>query len=269
MAKQKFAGKVVVVTGGASGIGFATAFQFARAGAKIALLDMDAEALDSSRKRFSESGFECRTYLCDVTSEETCTRVIHEVIADYGPVDILFNNAGITQRGLFENTRTDVFKKVMDINFYGALYCTKAAIESLITQKGQIIVNESVAGVAPLLGRTGYSASKHALHGLFTSLRCELRHKGVHVMIVCPGFIKTNLQQRALGSDGGIATHEQTRVGRQSTPEDAAIQIVKYAALRRDMAVLTAVGKIGYLVSRLLPGVYERIMTYQFRKELV
>ena len=143
-----------------------------------------------------------------------------------------------------------------------------STLESLIKAKGIIIVNESIAGVAPLLGRTGYSASKHALHGLFTSLRCELRHKGVHVMIVCPGFIRTNLQTRALGGDGNIATHEQTKIGKEDTPENVAKQIVNGIIKRKSILVLTFMGKIGYLVSRFSPLLYEHLMTRKFKKEL-
>jgi NAD(P)-dependent dehydrogenase (short-subunit alcohol dehydrogenase family) len=268
MRKIEFNDKVVVITGGASGIGLATALEFAGCGAKVVLMDMDRQALESARSLFTESGHDCVGIFCDVTREDACQNAINQALAQYGQIDILFNNAGITQRGLFENTKTEVFKKVMDVNFYGSLYCTKAALSSLIKQKGQIIVNESVAGVAPLVGRTGYSASKHALHGLFTTLRCELRHKGVHVMIVCPGFINTNLQQRALDVNGNTAIHEQTRIGKQSTPEEAARQIVKHAACKSDMVVLTGMGKTGYLVSRLAPKLFERIMTHQFKREL-
>ena len=268
MAKKNFKNKVVVITGGASGIGLATALEFAGYGAKIVLLDMDREALESCRKLFTESGYECMGLFCDVTCEDACKNAINQVLAHHGQIDILFNKAGINQRGVFENTRTEGLKRVMDVNFYGSLDGTEAALMSLIKQKGQININESVAGVAPLVGRTGYSASKHALHGLFTSLRCELRHKGVHVMIVCPGFIKTNLQQRALDSDGSIATHEQTRIGKQGTSEEVARHIIKHAARKNDMVVLTGMGKIGYFVSRLTPKLYERIMTYQFKQEL-
>ncbi len=268
MRKKDFKNKVVVITGGASGIGLATALEFSEYGAKMVLLDTDEEALESCRLLFIESGYDYMGLFCDVTREDACQNAINQVLSHHGHIDILFNNAGITQRGVFENTRTEVFKRVMDVNFYGSLYCTKAALKSLIKQKGQIIVNESVAGVSPLVGRTGYSASKHALHGLFTSLRCELRHKGVHVMIVCPGFIKTNLQQRALGYDGSIAIHKQTMIGKQSTPKEAARQIVKHAARKNDIVVLTGMGKLGYFVSRLAPKLYERIMTYQFKQEL-
>jgi len=265
---DKFKNKIAVITGGASGIGLAFCWELANKGAKIAMLDFDKTALEIQKERFSEKGFQILAIACDVTCEDTCKSSINKVINAYGQIDILFNNAGITQRGLFEKTEIDVYKKVMDVNFFGSLYCTKTAIESLIKTKGVIVVNESIAGIAPLLGRTGYSASKHALHGMFTSLRCELRHKGVHVMIVCPGFIKTNLQTRALGSDGNIALHEQTKIGKEDTPENAARQIAKGVIKRKQILVLTLTGKIGYILSRLSPLLYELIMTNKFKKEL-
>ncbi|MCP4722789.1 MAG: SDR family oxidoreductase [Desulfobacteraceae bacterium] len=268
MTIKKFLNKVVLVTGGASGIGLATCHEFARAGAKIAMLDMDEQMLISQKQAFQKSGYEILTLACDVTDAGACQKAVETVISQYGAIDILFNNAGITQRGLFENTKVSVIEKVMTVNFYGSLYMTKAALPSLIKQKGMIIVNESIAGVAPLLGRCAYSASKHALHGLFTSLRCEMKSRGVHVMIICPGFIKTNLQTRALGCDGKITTRQQTRVGKQQTPEFLARKIVFGAEKKFPMMVFTLMGKIGYLISRLAPSVYERLMTRQFQKEL-
>jgi short-subunit dehydrogenase len=166
------------------------------------------------------------------------------------------------------DTDISVFEKVMAVNFFGSLYCTKAAIKSLIQRKGLIIVNESIAGFGPLLGRTGYSASKHALHGLFTSLRTEIRKTGAHVMIVCPGFVKTNLQTRALGCDGGITTHPQSRVGGQETPENVAEAIYKGALKRKHLLVLTPLGKMGYWISRIFPILYERMMARKLRAEL-
>jgi NAD(P)-dependent dehydrogenase (short-subunit alcohol dehydrogenase family) len=260
--------KVAVITGGASGIGLATCQELAKNGVRIVMLDMDEKALKLEQQEFLDKGHKCLAIACDVTKENDCQSAMNQALEEFGQIDILFNNAGITQRGLFEKTDINVFKKVMDVNFFGSLYCTKAALPALIASKGMIIVNESIAGVAPLLGRTGYSASKHALHGLFTSLRCELKSKDVHVMIVCPGFIRTNLQTRALGSDGKIATHEQTKIGKEDTPENAAKQIVKAMTQKKPMLVLTFIGKIGYLVSRLFPGLYETLMTKQFKKEL-
>ena len=266
--KAVFENKVAIITGGASGIGLAVCWELARQGAIIAMLDSDQPELKTQKQLFLKQGFNILTLFCDVTDEKSCKSSINEVINKYGQIDLLFNNAGITQRGLFEKTDISVFKKVMDVNFFGSLYCTKEALPSLIKTKGMIIVNESIAGVAPLLGRTGYSASKHALHGLFTSLRCELRHKGVHVMIVAPGFIRTNLQTRALGGDGNIATHAQTKIGKEDTPENVAKQIVNGMMKKKSILVLTLMGKIGYFVSRFSPMLYEHLMTRKFKKEL-
>jgi len=269
MSKTAFKDKIVAITGAASGIGLALAHKFAREGAAIALIDMDQSALEQCEQEFHSSGYQAMTAICDVTDQAMCADAIKAVIDHFGGIDVLVNNAGITQRSLFADTRVEVFRKVMEVNFFGSLYCTKAALDSLIARRGMIIVNESVAGLTPLLGRTGYSASKHALHGLFTSLRCELRDKGVHVLIVCPGFIRTNLQTRALGADGSVTDRPKSRVGKQSTPESAAEEIFKAAVKKKHLLLLTFMGKVGYWVSRIAPVLYEKIMTKKFRDEIL
>ena len=268
MARKVFENRVVVVTGAADGIGFALCRRFARDGAKICLLDMDDTALKAAKRELVDSGADCLSLMCDVSRRSQCEDAIRKVIDHYGGIDVLINNAGITQRGAFVDTRISVFEKVMAVNFFGSLYCTKAAIHSLVERKGLIIVNESVAGLAPLLGRTGYSASKHALNGLFTSLRTEIRSSGTHVMIVCPGFVKTHLQTRALGGNGQVTSHPQSTVGSQSTPEEAAEAIYRGAVRRKHLLVLTPIGKISYWMSRVTPVLYERIMARQLRSEL-
>jgi NAD(P)-dependent dehydrogenase (short-subunit alcohol dehydrogenase family) len=268
VAKRDFSSKVVVVTGAASGIGLAVARRFAQAGAICALLDMDEARLGQCEKEFADTGYPVLARKCDVTRRTDCEAAMQAVIDRFGGIDVLFNNAGITQRSAFVDTRIAVYERVMAVNFFGALFCTKAAIESLIRRRGVIIANESIAGLAPLLGRTGYAASKHAMHGLFTSLRSEVRHLGVHVMVVCPGFIKTNLQERALGGDGQVTRRPQSRMGRQDTPEQAAEAIFQGARCDKDLLVLTAVGKLGYWISRLAPSFFERRMARRFRAEL-
>jgi len=268
MTKEGFKNKVVVVTGAANGIGFALCKRFARDGAKICLLDMDDRALKVAKRELTDSRVDCLSLMCDVSKRSQCEDSIQKVMDRYGGVDVLINNAGITQRGAFVDTRISVFEKVMAVNFLGSLYCTKAAINSLIQRKGLIIVNESVAGLAPLLGRTGYSASKHAMNGLFTSLRTEIRQSGAHVMIVCPGFVKTNLQARALGGNGQVTNRPQSTVGSQGTPEEAAKAIFKGAVKRKHLLVLTRVAKMSYWISRIFPILYERMMARQLRSEL-
>ncbi len=269
MGKENFRNKVVVVTGGASGIGLALCRKFGAMGAMIGMLDMDEDAVKGQATALAATGVTIMGLTCDVTREAQCNEAMGEIINRFGGIDVLVNNAGITQRSAFVDTDLSVYRKVMAVNFFGSLQCTKAAIGSIIERKGMIIVTESLAGVAPLYGRTGYSASKHALHGFFTSLRTEIRSAGAHVMIICPGFIRTNLQARALGADGTVTTRPQSRIGGQDTPEHAAEAICRAAGKRKNLLVLTRVGKIGYWVSRIAPVLYERIMTRQLKSELM
>lgn len=265
---RDFRKKCVVVTGGAGGIGLAIGQRFGRAGSNVVLLDQDESGLRNAETACKDFGLNVWGLACDISDKGLCDSAMDMILARHGGIDVLVNNAGITQRGAFVNTKTEVFERVMQINFFGSLYCTQAAIHSLIQKNGMIIVNESVAALTPLLGRTGYTASKHALHGLFTSLRTELRHTGVHIMIVCPGFVRTNLQTRALGCDGGITRHPQSSVGAHETPETVAEAIYQGALKRKRLLVLSAVGKMSYWVYRISPVLYERIMVRQLMSEL-
>jgi len=268
MSSQQFKDKVVAITGAASGIGLALALKFSGEGAAVALIDMDPAALSRCKQELRDSGRRALAVTCNVTDQAMCADAMAAVIREFGGIDVLVNNAGITQRSRFADTQVDVFHKVMAVNFFGSLYCTKAALDSLIERRGMIIVNESVAGLTPLLGRTGYSASKHALHGLFTSLRCELREHGVHVLIVCPGFIRTNLQDRALGGDGRMTMRPQSRIGKEASPESAAAEIYRAAVRKKALLILTFMGKLWYWVSRLAPVLYEKMMTKKFSSEI-
>lgn len=268
MATRPFKDKVVAITGAASGIGLALARKFAGEGAAVALIDMDPAALSRHEQAFRDCGWRALAVTCNVTEQTMCADAMAVVIREFGGIDVLINNAGITQRSRFADTQLDVFHKVMAVNFFGSLYCTKAALDSLIERRGMIIVNESVAGLTPLLGRTGYSASKHALHGLFTSLRCELREQGVHVLIVCPGFIRTNLQTRALGADGQVTARPQSKIGKEAAPESAAAEIYRAAVRKKSLLILTFMGKLGYWISRIAPVFYEKMMTKKFSSEI-
>ena len=131
MGKLSFKDKVVVVTGAASGIGAAICQRFGEAGSKIALLDMDKAGVKTAAGGLKDAGIDAVGIRCDVVDEAQCTSAIDKIIEFYGGIDILVNNAGITQRSAFVNTKTSVYRKVMAVNFFGSLFCTKAAIESL------------------------------------------------------------------------------------------------------------------------------------------
>jgi NAD(P)-dependent dehydrogenase (short-subunit alcohol dehydrogenase family) len=269
MASNDLKNKIAVVSGGASGIGAAISRTFAAKGAKLGLLDIDEAAVKAAADELVSDGIAAIGIGCDVARQAECEVAINAIVQHYGGIDILVNNAGITQRSAFVDTKVSVYRQVMDVNFFGSLHCTKFAIASLIERKGAIIIIESLAGVAPLLGRTGYCASKHALHGLFTSLRAELIGSGVHILIVCPGFVKTQLQTRALDGDGRVTRHPQSTVGRQDSPERVAKAVYRAMLKKKNILVLSPIGKLTYWLSRIAPSLYERLMARQLRSELI
>jgi NAD(P)-dependent dehydrogenase (short-subunit alcohol dehydrogenase family) len=258
--------KVIVVTGAGSGIGAAICRRFAREKAKIALLDMSEDALKAQTELLQAEGVEAFPVLCDVTKEESCSQAVADVIGRWGGIDVLVNCAGTTLRAHFADCTVAVLRKIMDVNFFGYVNCTKAALPSLTARKGSIVAISSIAGFAPVLGRTGYCASKHALHGLFNTLRAELKEAGVHVMIVCPGFTKTNLQSRALAGDGGPARDPRTKYGKESSPDLVAEAVYDGVMNRKRWIVLTAVGKLSRLLCSVSPSLYDWMMIRNLKK---
>ncbi len=265
MAKRKIERKNVVITGGGGGLGAALGREFGFAGANVALLDIDYGAAVVAADRVERGT--ATAVECDVTSLESCVAAIATAEERIGPTDILVNNAGLSHRSAFAETDIDVIKRVMDINFWGSVYCTKVTLPTITERRGAIVVISSTAGFAPLLGRTGYAASKHALHGFFGTLRTEVPPE-VDVMIAAPSFIDTNLRNHTLGGDGAVTDHPQSRVGKMASPEDIAERIVWGLERRRSTLVLGNVGRVTRYLNALAPGVYERMMARKLRSEL-
>ncbi len=265
---RSFGGQGVVITGAAGGMGRAFARRFAREGARLALLDLDGAAAEELAGELAAQGHAALGLACDVSDEASCRQAMARAQDFLDGVDVLINNAGITHRSAFAQTSAQVFQRVMGVNFFGALYCTQAALPSLLERRGLIIVVSSIAGFSPLLGRSGYAASKHALHGLFDSLRAELLDSGVEVMLVCPGFTKTGISTAALDGDGSLTRHPQSTLGRMAAPEEVAEAVLQAARRGKRLLVLSAVGRLTRVFTRLAPGLYEKLMARSLRKEL-
>jgi NAD(P)-dependent dehydrogenase (short-subunit alcohol dehydrogenase family) len=249
-------GKTVLITGAAGGLGRALCRSFGERGAKIVAVDLDREALSALKN--------VEPICCDLTDEQAC----REALAGR-PVDVVINNAGITHFSRFAETEPETIRRVMAVNFFGAVNVAKAVLPVIKESKGTIVALSSVAGFSPLFGRTGYSASKHAMEGFFKSLRSELHDDGVNVMIVCPSFIATQEATRANGDDLGAArpgSASQTS-GKPLNPEDVAEEIVAGVERGRRLLVVGRLGKLSYWVNKIAPKVFERLMIQKMKPE--
>ena len=265
---RNFTGRTVLISGAGSGLGQALALRFGAVGAHIVALDRDAAGLDDTAQSLAACGIACCPQAGDVTRPEDWAAAVAAARRAFGGVDVLVHNAGITHRSAFARTDPAVIRRVMEVNFFGAVHGTHAALPDLLARRGMLIAISSVAGFAPLVARTGYAASKHALHGFFGSLRSEVEPLGVKVMLVCPSFIQTGIEKNALAGDGAPARHPQAIVGRRASADEVAAQIVAAAAAERRLLLPGAISRQSWWVSRLAPRLYERLMVKRLGAEL-
>ena len=260
-ASKVFERKVVLITGGCAGIGRALAMRFAQAGARLVILDLQRDGLDSLVQHLSDHhNCEALGLVCDVADAQAVQRAVAQTLERFGGIDVLVNNAGITHRSTFAETEMAVFQRIMAVNYFGAVHCTKAALPSLIARRGQVVVLSSLSGFAPLLYRSAYNASKHALHGLFETLRAELKGSGVNVMLVCPGFTATDLRKNALVGDGSVTQQPPLAIGKVASAQDVAEAIYRGALRRRRLLVLSNVNWRARLLARFFPRLFERVL---------
>ena len=180
--------KVIIVTGATSGIGKAYAEIYGAQGAKIVAMGRSEEKLKRLSDFLKQKSIDHIVVKADAAIEEDNHRMIQAAIEWYGKIDILIINAGISMRAMFEDLQMDVFKQVMDVNFYGAVYATKYALPYLLKSKGGIIAISSINGHRGTPARTAYTASKYAMEGFFESLRTEVMKRNLQILVVSPGF---------------------------------------------------------------------------------
>lgn len=250
--ERYFNGKVVIITGASSGIGLATARQFAKLHAKIVLAARSEDKLILIQKELSKltDVIYCKT---DVSIESECRNLIETTLKTFGKIDILINNAGISMRALFIDLDLIVIKRLMDVNFWGTVYCTKYALPHLIESQGSIVGVISTAGYKGLPGRTGYSASKFAINGFLDTLRIEHLYDGLHVMIFAPGFTASNIRKTALGANGQEQGETPRDESKMMTAELVANIMISRIKRRAKRATLTPIGKVLLVMTRLFP----------------
>ncbi len=259
--RSYYNGKVIIITGGNGGLGQALTEQLLQCGAKLAVLDLNVDSLTPSK---------CLLPIAvDLTNEKALVQAIKQIIHYYNSVDILINNAGITHMSCFKDLASDLFQTIMAVNFTASVNITRLCLPYLVKSKGQIIAISSVAGFAPLYGRSAYSASKHAMEGFFRSLDAELADDGVSVLVVSPSFVKSRPELTAQVNTGisSPGAMKKNTSGKQLSPADAAIAILTATAKRQPNLYLGRVAKIAHWLYVLLPKVYMKLMTKQSKEE--
>lgn len=268
--KREFQNKVLVVTGASGNLGRAICKRFAQAGAKIAALDINQAALDNLQENLKKDNIEVLPIICDITNKNSCNAAAQTVLEKWGRIDGLANNAGITHIERFTkmDKSKDITRRVMEVNFFGAVNCAEAVLDQIRQNKGFFINISSVAGFAPLLGRTAYSASKHALHGFFESLRCELQDEGVGCLMVCPSFIQAPPEAAQASSEQNSIYQKKKTIGKSISAEDIAADIFKYCSNNQPLLIAGKTGKMSYWLRRFLPGFYEKMMIKNLREDV-
>ncbi|MEN2282763.1 SDR family oxidoreductase [Algoriphagus sp. SE2] len=264
---MEFKNKVIVVTGATSGIGAACAFAFGKEGAKVAITGRNPEKLEVERKILADAGIDVLAVLADAGSESDNKRMADEVLSAYGKIDILINNAGISMRALFQDLDLEVFRKVMDTNFWGAVYATKYCLPSILKNKGSIIGISSINGFRGTPARTAYTASKYAMNGFFESLRTEVMNEGVHVLVASPGFTASNIRSNALTANGASQGESPRDESNMMLPKDVAEAIMKATKKRKRDLVLTTQGKLAVFLNKWIPGIMDGMVYREMAKE--
>ena len=265
--KEKLTHKVIIITGASSGIGEALAVEAMKAGMNVALA---ARRISLMQKLSQTSNWNPDRYLliaADVSIEDDCKHLVTETINKFGRIDILINNAGISMRALFADLDLDVIRQLMDVNFWGTVYCTKYALPWLLKTKGSITGVSSIAGIRGLPARTGYSASKFAMQGFLEALRTENLKTGLHVMVACPGFTASNIRKTALSKDGSVQGESPRKESEMMLAEEVARHILKGIVKRKRTLVLTSQGKLTVLLNKIVPGFTDKLVFNHMAKE--
>lgn len=260
--------KVVIITGASSGIGKALVYEFAKRGAKIVMGARNTDELKKIKDDLKSRGTDIISVQTDVTNESDCKALVEKAHAHFGRIDVLVNNAGISMRALFEDLELDVIRRLMDVNFWGTVYCTKYTLPYLLETKGSLVGIISVAGFLGLPGRTGYSASKFAVRGFLNTLRVENLKKGLHVLVAAPGFTASNIRKTALVADGSQQGDSPRAENKMMSAERCAEIIVNGVVRRKREIIMTWVeGKISVFLSKWFPSLLDKLAYGHMAKE--
>lgn len=262
MNQAYFKDKVIIVTGASSGIGLASARLFGNMGAKVVMAARSLDKMQSVAPSVADAEH-VLCVKCDVSQEADCQRLVELAVERFGRIDILVNNAGLSMRAMFKDLDLKVIHKLMDVNFWGTVNCTKYALPYLLEAKGSVVGVISIAGYSALPARTGYSSSKYAIRGFLDTLRIEHLKDGLNVLVFAPGYTASNVRNAALVADGSAQGETPLDEGNLMSAEECALHLAKSLSKRRSQTILTALGKATVWAHRLFPGLTDKL-TYSY-----
>lgn len=259
--------KVAIITGGSSGIGKALVHTYADKGYAVVFTGRNEERMSEVEEDLAKKDATFLGLRLDAAGLEANQSLVDQTMEKFGRIDVLICNAGISMRALFEEMDLDVFQKVMDINFNGTLYATKFALPHILKSKGSIIGISSINGHRGTPARTAYTASKFALEGFYESLRTEVMKKGVHILVVSPGFTSSNIRNQALAANGKPQGESPRDEGKMMSAEEVAERTYKAMVKRKRDLVLTTQGKMAVFLNKWMPGRMDKIVYNVMAKE--
>lgn len=258
--------KVVVITGASSGIGKALAEKYASEGWNLVLAARRLERLQKLKTELN--GVEVLVVKTDITVESECKDLIDKAIEKFGKIDVLINNAGISMRAIFEEVELKVMKQLMDVNYWGTVYCSKFALPHLLKSKGSLVGVISVGGYVGLPGRSGYSASKFAVRGFLDTVRVEYLKTGLHVLVAAPGFTASEIRKTALVADGRQQGETPRNENKMMSSEECAEHIYRAVKKRKRKIILTFIeGKATVFLSKIWAKLVEWALYRIFSNE--
>ena len=258
---MSYSSHVIWITGASSGIGEAVALALAKQGAKLILSARRADELQRVATQTGLLATEVLILPMDMTDTASMPAHVETVRQRFGRIDYVFQNAGITQRGTVAETDLTVYQRLMAVNFFGVVALTKAVLPLMLAQEGgHFVVTSSVAGKIGTKQRSGYCASKHALHGFFDALRAETYDAGLRVTLVCPGYVRTPISLHALAPDGQVHGKMDDNQTQGMAPDEFARQLLRAVSQQKQEVYIGGVETYGIYLKRFLPGLLSRIL---------
>jgi len=263
-----FQNKVIIVTGASEGIGRALCLALAPQAPRLVLAARNQDRLNDLGTEVEALGAKALVVPTDVTDQAACRNLVTTTVDQWGRIDVLVNNAGMTMWTTMEAmSDLSIFERLMQLNYFGSVYCTYHALPHLKATRGRIVAVSSLTGLTGVPTRTAYAASKHAMFGFFDSLRIELMDSGVTVTMIAPDFILSQMHRRALGPDGEPLGKSPLQTDKIMTAEECAAMILAAMEKRQRLLLTSARGKLLYRLKGLAPGLLDAIAAKAISKK--